>query len=929
MFELQLNYYKALLSLRGVCTSIEEMGSLSDDIFKNLEMMNSDKTNKLIKDEEERVRKWVTPPLNSFSSAVSYSQALTDTSVGYGSELKDCRHFVSFSALKARSDLIALAKEQSVSNGSNYYQKFPYRIGVIADRFLWGSLKDVADVVYLEPSTWQEIAKDTDFLFVASTWRGLNDEWVGMSSKGSFQLKVLQEIVDYYQKADKRTVFFSKEDPVHYQQFLKIAKLFDYVLTTSAECVPMYKDSCKHSNVFPWLFGINPEYHNPIGSMRQNKQSSVFFSGTYYQKYPKRCKDMEFFFNGVAGSGRSLLIVDRNYENSLNRYCYPEKYWSFIIPSINHEDLQKIHKLHYWSLAFNTVQFSETMFANRCFELLALGSLLLSNYSLGLTNILPDAFVAYTESEASSILSAYSDEYLMQRQVSGIRNVMSNHNIFLRMSQLLDIVGLPGSVNSNYVAVVVDRITPKVLKMFESQSYRERRLFEVRDFSETEKQKHSAVSFWNESDSYGYYYLEDLMNGFKYTKCDYITKDCFYRKGELVAGVEHDYVSSMKSKYRTIFWAEAYSFAELIHMPNCTPLKDGYSIDRFNYSVQVSERANSLKKDYKISVILPIYNNGKLLFCKAFSSLLRSSIFEELEILLIDDGSTDLETVEIIKALESEYENVKAFYYDTGGSGSASRARNKGQEMATGECVTWLDPDNEAINDGYAKFYETLKKNDCDLVIGNTLRAGTTVALRARVNKIFPSTFGSETNNGTSESIVSSNFYAVNPQSALVTRHLLTSKKLQSVEGAVGQDTLYGWELMLAAKKIVTSPVAASIYYANVSGSVTNHVSTKYFRKLLMLQPRLRNVMDANNLLRDYMAIRYENYLKVWVFGRLSRVGLEDCIESTKLVKEYCDFYADVYCGEDPQIDDFLRFCDNNEWEQAFYVATSIDVAGK
>ena len=46
-------------------------------------------------------------------------------------------------------------------------------------------------------------------------------------------------------------------------------------------------------------------------------------------------------------------------------------------------------------------------------------------------------------------------------------------------------------------------------------------------------------------------------------------------------------------------------------------------------------------KSYQLSVIVPTYNNGEHLRYKCFQSLSRSSIFEDMEIIIVDDGSTD------------------------------------------------------------------------------------------------------------------------------------------------------------------------------------------------------------------------------------------------------------------------------------------------
>ena len=68
-----------------------------------------------------------------------------------------------------------------------------------------------------------------------------------------------------------------------------------------------------------------------------------------------------------------------------------------------------------------------------------------------------------------------------------------------------------------------------------------------------------------------------------------------------------------------------------------------------------------------------------------------------MEILLIDDGSTDEETINTISDIKNKYTNVRTYSFTDGGSGTASRPRNKGIELATAKYVTYLDPDNEAI----------------------------------------------------------------------------------------------------------------------------------------------------------------------------------------------------------------------------------------
>ena len=58
----------------------------------------------------------------------------------------------------------------------------------------------------------------------------------------------------------------------------------------------------------------------------------------------------------------------------------------------------------------------------------------------------------------------------------------------------------------------------------------------------------SALTFWDPQMDYGPFYLEDMMNAFKYVDCDYITKAAYYQGNILVTAVEHEYVSVIPIK---------------------------------------------------------------------------------------------------------------------------------------------------------------------------------------------------------------------------------------------------------------------------------------------------------------------------------------------------------------------------------------------
>ena len=92
--------------------------------------------------------------------------------------------------------------------------------------------------------------------------------------------------------------------------------------------------------------------------------------------------------------------------------------------------------------------------------------------------------------------------------------------------------------------------------------------------------------------------------------------------------------------------------------------------------------------NYLVSVIVPVYNSTSYL--KRCVDAILSQTYENLEILLIDDGSTD-DSFEICKEYEKKDLRVRAFHKENGGSSSA---RNVGIKEAKGDFICFCDSDD-------------------------------------------------------------------------------------------------------------------------------------------------------------------------------------------------------------------------------------------
>ena len=118
------------------------------------------------------------------------------------------------------------------------------------------------------------------------------------------------------------------------------------------------------------------------------------------------------------------------------------------------------------------------------------------------------------------------------------------------------------------------------------------------------------------------------------------------------------------------------------------------------------------EKNKTISVIIPAYNIEDLLE-KCVSSVASSDYPRELlQIIIVDDGSTDKTGVKA-DALAKKYDNVRVLHKENGGSSSA---RNLGLSVATGEYVGFVDSDDFISPDMYSLLMDAALRNDADMV---------------------------------------------------------------------------------------------------------------------------------------------------------------------------------------------------------------------
>ena len=120
-----------------------------------------------------------------------------------------------------------------------------------------------------------------------------------------------------------------------------------------------------------------------------------------------------------------------------------------------------------------------------------------------------------------------------------------------------------------------------------------------------------------------------------------------------------------------------------------------------------------MKNNYLVSIIVPVYNTEKYLK-KCLDSIINQT-YSNIEIILIDDGSTD-NSPKICDEYKSRNNNIKVIHQTNSG---VSTARNVGLDAAIGEYVGFIDSDDYIDNNMVEKIMKEIIYDNLDIAICN------------------------------------------------------------------------------------------------------------------------------------------------------------------------------------------------------------------
>lgn len=284
----------------------------------------------------------------------------------------------------------------------------------------------------------------------------------------------------------------------------------------------------------------------------------------------------------------------------------------------------------------------------------------------------------------------------------------------------------------------------------------------------------------------------------------------------------------------------------------------------------------------KVSVIVPVYNTQEYLV-KCLDSLVGQTL-EDLEIIIIDDGSTD-ESPKIIDQYYEQYQKkIKLIRKENGGQAAA---RNLGIAISECEYIGFLDSDDYADPTMFQKLYEKAVETDADLVECNYVYLDEQNQKMKQYGHLRPY-------KNQKEMFINP---LVSPWNKLFKSSILKESGVLFPEGVIYEDTAFFIQLIPRLKKVEFIQEDL-IFHILRASSTMNAVKSRRIANIFVVLKKIIEDYQSKNLFDEYQ--KELEYFSVKILlcsslGRISRV--KDKEIRNELLQQTKEFIQDEFPG--------------------------------
>lgn len=778
-------------------------------------------------------------------------------------------------------DLEALARDLPLSFGSRTLRVTNARIGLVAGDTLTHVLRGTADFYVIDAETGEVPDVKLDLLLVGMPVVDLDLAWT---------VDILKRLSDHLIPAVKErgtpVAVLTTSDPMRTNATKMVASVSDVLFTTNPDGAQFYGDKLPASVTVEHIRAFfNPLDHSPAGRERHRVHATLVDGKLPTAAQRQRLEALRAILTGLRREKHPLIMpqgkVTEGYSEKTSG-LFPSEFTNDLTRDADDFLRPRIRRLVDTHVMTHLYPGSAFSHPQETLEVLASGSAAMSTYSVGMNNDYPVVILPDGSDDAQLQIKLLNSDpvHLRNLQMEGIRRSFNSRTADQALRKILATLGMEQDMapaltvawrglpdNTDVEAWEAQVLPPGVDAVrLDADSPVPENVQVLIDVPRGIDARHFLV--------------QDVLNGFRMASVDRVQlgNDQPSMEFELVTrGFDNDrrvrgtWIGSGTAEHDGVF------------------VMDDSSVIERNGKVSPAKVSAP-----ELSVIVPVYNNGRFLLRKCLESLRRSSAFQAMEIILVDDGSTQDETRRIVEDTGRDWPNVRTYMFPPGGSGSASRPRNHGLMMVRTPWVTYLDPDNEAVGDGYAELLEICRRTHVNFAIGDMLRYAKTRTVTRNVGVLRSVIETNESGVGSvpEDALQRISFQPMSIQALVADTQWLKSLDLEQPLGALGQDSLFFQQMLHGARSIASLEKPIHTYYGEVAGSMVNTVSPSFFRKYVPLEESRSQWLRDENLFDDYVLNRMRRYVSVWFLPKFNRaVRVQDKDECFDLLKALCDMY--------------------------------------
>lgn len=429
------------------------------------------------------------------------------------------------------------------------------QVAAILDDFSHQSFNNSANIWRVFPETAGADLKEIhpDFLLVESAWAGNFEKWKYKVTHKAQPSRELVALVERAKQLSIPTVFWNKEDPPHFTDFVSTAGMFEHIFTTEEAVIPKYLAQTDAKSVDLLRFAANPVIHNPR-RVEGYREGDICFAGMYFShKYPERREQMLTLFPPA---------IDFNFEiysrhaGGDTRYQFPQPFNDLVVGKLPYSKMVEAYRKYKVFLNVNSVPNSQSMCARRVYELSAAKTAVVGMDSNAIRSIYDESEVLLARSpgEVREIYELLIENEVARRRITqrAWRKTLSAHTYNHRMGQIVEAVGGAKPQSKVRILVVVpnNRASSRVLDEIHRQMFTVDADVELEivkwdreegnevDFDRL-KLADFHVAFVDGNYKIGRFYLNDLLLTLRQQDANFVCKSPGWTRG--FEGYEEDF----------------------------------------------------------------------------------------------------------------------------------------------------------------------------------------------------------------------------------------------------------------------------------------------------------------------------------------------------------------------------------------------------